>query len=171
LAKPAMAAAPAYETGDGEPVKIDAPFGYYESVFWHDACGKKHLYGWRYIGFMPFNSCPVQACPNIHDAHCDDPDQFWALIPTSGASLQFIRIGDLKSGKGQSSRNIIPDTESAPPPPADAPATAPAPKPAANRRHVEDEVGVGIRPARHSRTRVQLGPASARGQGEPIMRQ
>jgi hypothetical protein len=37
------------------------PLGYYESVI--GCCnGKKQMYGWRYVGFAPFNSCPTQMC-------------------------------------------------------------------------------------------------------------
>lgn len=34
------------------------PLGFYESVIQRDACGRKQFYGWRYIGFAPFNGCP-----------------------------------------------------------------------------------------------------------------
>ncbi|MDA0832105.1 MAG: hypothetical protein O2955_08340 [Planctomycetota bacterium] len=38
----------------------DIPLGYYESVIAVDPCGKKQLYGWRYVGFMPYGGCPVR---------------------------------------------------------------------------------------------------------------
>jgi hypothetical protein len=34
------------------------PLGYYESVISRDSCGRKQMYGWRYVGFAPFNGCP-----------------------------------------------------------------------------------------------------------------
>jgi hypothetical protein len=37
----------------------NVPLGYYESVLGVDACGKKRLYGFRYIGFLPYQSCPI----------------------------------------------------------------------------------------------------------------
>ena len=37
----------------------NVPLGYYEAAFGYDDCGRKQLYGWRYIGFMPFAPCPV----------------------------------------------------------------------------------------------------------------
>ncbi|QEF96618.1 hypothetical protein Mal15_06460 [Stieleria maiorica] len=40
----------------------NVPIGYYESVISKDACGKKRLYGWRYIGFLPFSPCPTEMC-------------------------------------------------------------------------------------------------------------
>jgi hypothetical protein len=37
----------------------NVPIGYYESVIGPDPCsGGKHLYGFRYVGFIPFASCP-----------------------------------------------------------------------------------------------------------------
>jgi len=38
----------------------NVPIGYYESVIGKDACGKKQFHGWRYVGFAPFNGCPLQ---------------------------------------------------------------------------------------------------------------
>lgn len=40
----------------------NVPLGFYESVIGRDRCGKKQLYGWRYVGFAPFNGCPMQMC-------------------------------------------------------------------------------------------------------------
>lgn len=37
----------------------NVPFGFYESVISCGRDGVKRLYGWRYVGFMPFNQCPV----------------------------------------------------------------------------------------------------------------
>jgi hypothetical protein len=42
-------------------VATNVPLGYYESVIGKDQCGRKRLYGFRYLGFMPYQSCPVQA--------------------------------------------------------------------------------------------------------------
>lgn len=39
----------------------NVPLGYYESVIGKDHCGRKRLYGFRYVGFMPYQSCPIQA--------------------------------------------------------------------------------------------------------------
>ena len=39
----------------------NVPLGYYESVISPGPDGKKRLYGWRYVGFMPFNGCPTEA--------------------------------------------------------------------------------------------------------------
>ncbi len=37
----------------------NVPLGYYESVIGRDSCGRKKLYGFRYVGFMPYQSCPI----------------------------------------------------------------------------------------------------------------
>lgn len=38
------------------------PLGFYEAVVGVDhRCGKKQLFGWRYVGFAPFNACPLYA--------------------------------------------------------------------------------------------------------------
>lgn len=37
----------------------NVPLGYYESVIGRDGCGRKRLYGFRYVGFLPFQACPV----------------------------------------------------------------------------------------------------------------
>lgn len=44
------------------PFRVKAtnvPLGYYESVIGVDGCGKKRLYGFRYVGFLPYQTCPI----------------------------------------------------------------------------------------------------------------
>jgi hypothetical protein len=58
-------------TGEGGPqaattvrtvaAATNVPLGYYESVVGTGQDGVKRLYGWRYVGFMPFNQCPINA--------------------------------------------------------------------------------------------------------------
>ncbi len=48
----------------------NVPIGYYEAVIGMDQ-GKKRHYGWRYVGFAPFNSCPTDMC-GYETAHCND---------------------------------------------------------------------------------------------------
>lgn len=38
---------------------VNVPLGLYESVI-SDQGGKKRLYGFRYVGFLPFSGCPVE---------------------------------------------------------------------------------------------------------------
>jgi hypothetical protein len=38
----------------------NVPLGYYESVIGLDGCGRKRLYGFRYVGFIPYQACPIE---------------------------------------------------------------------------------------------------------------
>jgi hypothetical protein len=38
----------------------NVPLGYYESVIGVDGCGRKRLYGFRYVGFIPYQACPME---------------------------------------------------------------------------------------------------------------
>jgi len=64
--------------GDGEkPLQITAaasevPLGYYESVIGCGSDGKKRLYGFRYVGFLPYQMCPVSMGGSEY-ACCGDP--------------------------------------------------------------------------------------------------
>ncbi len=39
----------------------NVPLGFYESVIGRGPGGAKRLYGWRYVGFAPFQSCPLDS--------------------------------------------------------------------------------------------------------------
>ena len=39
----------------------NVPIGYYESVIARGPDCKKRLYGWRYVGFYPYQACPLSA--------------------------------------------------------------------------------------------------------------
>ncbi|QDU07326.1 hypothetical protein [Gimesia aquarii] len=51
----------------------NVPLGYYESVIGPDpyCSNKKRLYGWRYVGFAPFNYCPTDICGS-KEVYCND---------------------------------------------------------------------------------------------------
>lgn len=48
----------------------NVPLGYYESVISRGRDGKKRFYGWRYVGFYPFQACPAEGigieCVDCH---------------------------------------------------------------------------------------------------------
>jgi hypothetical protein len=46
----------------------NVPLGFYEAVIGRDNCGRKQMYGWRYIGFTPFAQCPIY--PSGQDTAC-----------------------------------------------------------------------------------------------------
>lgn len=50
----------------------NVPIGFYESVVGRDECSVKRLYGFRYLGFMPFAGCPIEMGGHSH-ASCLDP--------------------------------------------------------------------------------------------------
>ena len=71
---------------------FNVPLGYYESVIGQDNCGKKHLYGWRYLGFLPFNPCPTAACGS-QAANCCEGDIF-GLVYEKGV-MTFKRLDQI----------------------------------------------------------------------------
>jgi hypothetical protein len=90
--------APRTAAADGrQPTGIYAtnvPFGFYEAVIACDPCGRKQLYGWRYVGFMPFQSCPTQPC-GMQTVGCEtDVGTIFGLVWVNGI-LQFAEIGSI----------------------------------------------------------------------------
>lgn len=53
----------------------NVPLGYYESVIGADSCGKKRLYGFRYVGFLPYQACPL-GMHGSEMAHCQSADVY-----------------------------------------------------------------------------------------------
>lgn len=53
----------------------NVPLGYYESVIGRDSCGRKRLYGFRYLGFIPYASCP-QIMRGVESANCQSADMY-----------------------------------------------------------------------------------------------
>jgi hypothetical protein len=49
----------------------NVPLGYYEAVIGKNRSGKKQLYGFRYVGFLPFQACPIDLCGSA-TATCDN---------------------------------------------------------------------------------------------------
>lgn len=69
----------------------NVPIGYYESVIGRDQCGRKQMYGWRYLGFMPYNTCPLDA--HGMECHpCGDPNAIYGLVFVDGR-MAFRQIG------------------------------------------------------------------------------
>src|SRR5262249_25147711 len=72
----------------------NVPLGYYEAVVNVDSCGEKRLYGWRYVGFMPFSTCPTNVS-GLQSESCKDGNIF-GLVSENGVMV-FKRLGDLES--------------------------------------------------------------------------
>lgn len=70
----------------------NVPFGYYESVISRGPDGCKRLYGWRYVGFMPFNQCPVVS-GGVECIPCES-NTIYGLSLVDGA-MAFVPLGDL----------------------------------------------------------------------------
>lgn len=84
-----VTAAPAGSTHLGDVMGVNVPLGYYESVIGTDPNGKKRLYGWRYVGFMPFNPCPTAGC-GIAGADCR-ATEIYGLVSVKGV-MTFKRL-------------------------------------------------------------------------------
>ena len=70
----------------------NVPFGFYEAVIACDPHGRKQLYGWRYVGFMPFQACPVE--PRGAQQVCCDTQDIYGMVFVNGV-LQFQKIHDI----------------------------------------------------------------------------
>lgn len=75
----------------------NVPIGYYESVISKDACGKKRLYGWRYIGFLPYSTCPIEMCGSQHLACQGVPSELFGIVFEQGV-MKFKRLDAIPDG-------------------------------------------------------------------------
>lgn len=100
LAKAASGFVPTTDSRDGAPAgssqkfvvaATNVPIGYYESVISKDACGRKRLYGWRYVGFLPFSPCPTEMCGTQHLACGSMPSDLFGIVFCNGA-MTFKRL-------------------------------------------------------------------------------
>ncbi|MEM0924948.1 MAG: hypothetical protein AAGJ83_02830 [Planctomycetota bacterium] len=73
----------------------NVPLGYYESVIGKDRCGKKRLYGWRYIGFLPFQPCPTDVCGTDQVACNGVPSDIYGLVFEKGV-MTFKRLDQVE---------------------------------------------------------------------------
>lgn len=80
----------------------NVPIGYYESVISRGPDGKKRLYGWKYVGFIPFNACPTEAA-GLQCADCGQ-GQIFGMVIRDGvmtfAPLEHIANTPLMFGPG-----------------------------------------------------------------------
>lgn len=79
----------------------NVPLGYYESVVGRDSCGRKQLYGFRYIGFMPFQSCPVAMHGN--EVNCCESAALYGLVFDRGVMV-FKPLGEIAGNPDPSGR-------------------------------------------------------------------
>jgi hypothetical protein len=74
----------------------NVPLGFYEPVVGCDEHGRRHLIGWRYVGFLPFAACPVEVNVCSNTVACDGAD-IWALVNTPNG-LRFQKLADVVNG-------------------------------------------------------------------------
>lgn len=104
--------------GDGGGDRIqakakDVPMGLYEAVLGCDNYGCKRLYGWRYVGFIPFAQCPLQGGggPDPYDCACP----LWALLWEED-TLTFKRIDLLAKNHAKEDTALAPSPALVPAP-------------------------------------------------------
>ncbi|OWK45821.1 hypothetical protein FRUB_02152 [Fimbriiglobus ruber] len=124
-AKPAAAAAAGQKKPGVVPAdanlfivdtRPDVPLGFYEPIIATDTHGRKSLFGWRYVGFMPFAGCPVDVCVQPRTVTCDVAE-LWGLVAATG-SLKFQRLSEIEAGANPYQyRKFEPAVHGAPAPP------------------------------------------------------
>jgi hypothetical protein len=81
---------------DGKPKlpvpASNVPIGYYEAVVSRGCDGKKRLYGFRYVGFMPYSTCPLESCGS-QQTSCYD-GQLYGMV-FDGKQMSFQLLGDV----------------------------------------------------------------------------
>ncbi len=73
----------------------NVPLGFYESIIGRDNRGCKRLYGFRYVGFVPFSACPLDMSGQASGC-CNDPlSQLYGLSFVEG-QMAFIPLAELE---------------------------------------------------------------------------
>jgi hypothetical protein len=67
----------------------NVPLGYYEAVISMDDCGKKRLYGWRYVGFMPYATCPIESS-GLRCENCQVDDIYGLVFDNGVMTFQLL---------------------------------------------------------------------------------
>jgi len=84
----------------------NVPLGFYEAVVAPDRCGKKHLYGFRYVGFIPDATCPL--CPTgSQSGDCRDGSlPLYGLVFERGVMV-FREIGAIGANDDPAARTSL----------------------------------------------------------------
>ena len=75
----------------------NVPIGLYEAVISKGCDGKKRLYGFRYVGFMPYSACPLESCGG-ETRPCFD-GQVYGLV-FDGKQMTFKLLQGIPEGLG-----------------------------------------------------------------------
>jgi hypothetical protein len=76
---------------------MNVPLGLYESVIDHDGC-QKRLYGFRYVGFLPFSGCPVEMS-GCHGASCDEGAMYGLVFDQEANVMVFKLLHEISENK------------------------------------------------------------------------
>lgn len=75
----------------------NVPLGFYEAVLGGGPCGKQ-LYGFRYVGFMPFATCPTAGCGGPAGFDCQaGSHELYGLVFENGV-MTFKTIATIQHG-------------------------------------------------------------------------
>ncbi|MEO8268325.1 MAG: hypothetical protein ABI557_01320, partial [Aureliella sp.] len=72
----------------------NVPIGFYESIIGLDARGCKRLYGFRYVGFVPFSGCPLNM-GGSQTACCDDPNSGLYGLSFVDGQMLFLPLAEM----------------------------------------------------------------------------
>jgi hypothetical protein len=98
------------QDGRGNPLVVassNVPLGYYEAVLSPGPDGKKRLYGWRYVGFMPFQACPVEGS-GLECKPCSAGDIFG--LGFENGVMTFRQLNLMNNNNGSQLRSQQPPT-------------------------------------------------------------
>jgi hypothetical protein len=97
---------------------MNVPLGLYESVIANDGC-QKRLYGFRYVGFLPFSGCPVEmsGCQN---ATCEEAAMYGLVFDQEANVMVFKLLHEISENKTAKREVILSSSTNGPKQDADA---------------------------------------------------
>lgn len=72
----------------------NVPIGFYESIIGFDSRGCKRLYGFRYVGFIPFANCPTDM-GGRQTACCSDPQSALYGLSFVNGQMVFLPLDEM----------------------------------------------------------------------------
>lgn len=92
---------PPLRTAKAQVRATNVPIGYYEAILGTDNCGRKQIYGWRYLGFAPYESCAL-APTGLARTPCNQLDLYGLVFDEKGTmtfkQLRTIKPSDVVEG-------------------------------------------------------------------------
>jgi hypothetical protein len=87
----------------------NVPLGYYEAVL-GGPCGCKQLYGFRYVGFLPYSSCPLMACgtPQPYDCMAQQFELYGLMFDKHGV-MRFELLPNIRTAESPAEGEALPD--------------------------------------------------------------